>query len=129
MASPENVCYELFELFEEQSKQDRGAHARLAYMVWITAGFYLYVTSPGVSLFSLSAIGFLILGIFAAYVVMGRGGYLVQRAMAAALEKTVVFPGPITIVAITALCWLLFIGEVAVGYGLARAAFDRFTGN
>ena len=126
MASPENVCFEWFELFEREKEQDKEAHARIAYVVWITSGFYLYVTTPGVSLFSLSAIAFFIFGIFAASIVIARGGYLVQRAMAVTLEKTVVFPGPRTVIASTTLCWLLLVAEVVVAYEFAKAAFERW---
>lgn len=129
MASPENVCCELFELFEEQNEHDKRAHLRIACLVWIASGFYLYVTSPVTSLFSFSAIGFFVLGPFAASFVIGRGAYLVRRGVAAALEQTVVVADPWTVAAITTVCWLLFVSEVAVGYEFAKAVFVSFSGS
>jgi len=128
MASPENVCCELFELFEEQNEQEKRAHVRIACSVWIASGVYLYATSPITSLFSLSAIGFFVLGPFAASLLIGRGAYLVQRGVAVALERTVPIAGPWTVVAMT-IWWLLFVSELAVGYELAKAAFVSFSGS
>jgi hypothetical protein len=115
MASPENVCCELFELFEEQNEQEKRAHVRIACSVWIASGLYLYAMSPVTSLFSLSAIGFFVFGPFAASLLIGGGAYLVRRGVAAALERTVAIAGPWTVVAITIIWWLLFVSEVGGG--------------
>ncbi len=124
MASPENVCFEWFELCERENQQDKKAHARIASLVWIVSGLYLYTTSPTVSLFSLSAMGFLLIGFFAAPVVIGGAGYLLQRRIVEGLIKTDVFLDPRTAFAMMVLSWLLFVAEVGANYSFAKAAFD-----
>lgn len=128
MASPENVCFEWFELCEKEKQQDKRAHARIASIVWIGSGLYLYMTSPTVSLFSLSAIGFFLIGFFAASVAIGGAGYLLQQRIAEALTNTDVFPDPRTAFAMTVLSWLLFVAEVGANCSFARVAFDCITG-
>jgi hypothetical protein len=129
MASPESVCCELFELFEEQNEQEKRAHVRIACSVWIASGLYLYATSPVTSFFSVSAIGFFVIGPFAASLLIGGGAYLVRRRVAAALERAVPIAAPWTVVAITTICWLLFVSELAVGYEFAKAAFVSLSGS
>jgi hypothetical protein len=116
------------DIFEKQKESDKETHAWVACMVWIGSGLYLYLSTPGVSLFSLSALGFFLVGIFVAAIAIGGAGYLAQRTLAAMLVKTVGFPGPKMARVIMILGVLLFVGEIVVGYKFAKAAFLDITG-
>lgn len=46
-----------------------------ATVVWMGAGLYLYINTEGASLFSWSALVFILVGMFAALIVFGNAGY------------------------------------------------------
>src|SRR5262245_15060674 len=59
-----------------------GTAAGFAQIVWIACGLYLYLTTPGASLFSGSAGIFIIGGMFAAALIFGMGFHSLQRGIA-----------------------------------------------
>jgi hypothetical protein len=116
-------------LKEQPEKQaTKGTHARWASAVWIVSGLYLYTTTAGVSLFSWSALGFFLVGTVLASIVLGSGSSLVHQALAAVLAKTLGRPpGPKMAIAVTMAGFVLVVAEVAIGYQLAKAAFQTIT--
>ena len=92
--------------------KELGTAAVFAQAVWILAGVYLYVTTPGASLFSNSAGAFLIGGFFASALIFGVTFYGVRRAIDSARV-------PIS-------KWVLTIVEAVVIFVAAGWTFDQF---
>lgn len=128
MASPENVCFEWFELCEREKVQSKRAHARVTNLVWIISGIYLFMMSPTASLRSLAAVEFFTVGIFVAAGTIAAVSCWLQQRAADVLIETDAFPDPGAVLAATALSLLLWVAEVGAVYGCARAAFDCITG-
>lgn len=68
-----------FDHLYDKQKETAGAFATF---VWLISGIYLFISSPAARLFSLSALIFLVVGMFVAAVIFGMGLYAVQRLLA-----------------------------------------------
>ena len=62
--------------------KELGTAAVFAQGVWIIAGFYLYLTTPGASLLSSSAAAFFVGGLFASALIFGMAFYGLRRGIA-----------------------------------------------
>ena len=75
--------------YEEQ----KASSGSLATIVFIITSLYLFIANLGFSsLISLKAIGFFVIGMFTAAIVIGVPAYLLQRATGKVLMKTVTDP-------------------------------------
>ena len=111
-----------FDPYEKQKE----AYAQWACFVWIGSGIYLFLATPGVSLFSLRAAGFLLVGMFAASLTLGLAGYGLQRGIAWVLVKAIRgFPSRTVAGLIGALGWVLFLVETVIGFQVARWTFHQ----
>jgi hypothetical protein len=102
--------------------RQRLAHSAVAIIVFLTAGFILHIVHGGfASLFGFKAFIFSLVGVFIAPLVLGRGGYELQRGLIhvlniqpeTALEKEQTY-------AAVGLSMLLIILEMVVGIWLAK---------
>ena len=110
--------------FYDKQKEGHGGSAAI---VWIVSGLFLFFTTPGTSLFSVKALLFIVVGMFAAAIVLGGLTYLVQRGIAAILVRTIGFPGPKAIAAIQLLALILFVVNTAITVLAARFVFRQIT--
>jgi hypothetical protein len=101
------------------------ASGALACWAWIGSGLYLYSSSRETSVFSLSALAFLVVGMFAAAIVIGGGAYLAQRAAGKALVYVVGNPSRLVTVLISGLGVLMFAAEVWVCFRVATWVFHQ----
>ena len=75
--------------YEEQ----KAASGSTATIIFIITGLYLFVANLGFSsLISLKSLGFFIVGMFAASLLIGAPAYLFQRAVGKLLIKTITDP-------------------------------------
>ena len=103
--------------------RQRENHGALATFCWIGSGLYLYLTTEGASFFSWSALGFFLVGMFAAAIVFGAAGYLLQRGVAKLLVRVVDSPTPATVSFVTAVGWLIMAVEMLAVFLAARWVF------
>jgi hypothetical protein len=73
--------YPLTEVRRMDSNKQIGTAAAFAQVIWVVAGLFLYMISPGVALLSVSAALYFIAGLVAAPVFFGMGFYGLQRAI------------------------------------------------
>tara|TARA_B110000503_G_scaffold38984_1_gene64133 strand:+ start:682 stop:1032 length:351 start_codon:yes stop_codon:yes gene_type:complete len=74
----------------EKQKETSGA---VATIVFIITSLYLFVAHHGFSsLISLKSLGFFVIGMFAAAILIGAPAYMLQRATAKILMKTITDP-------------------------------------
>lgn len=99
--------------------------------VWIVTGVYLFSTTQGVSLVSLSALIFLGAGIFVSVAVFGIGFYMLLRLVAVTSvamhrRKWINVYGPRASAVTHALGLIIFSAEIACTVLGARWAFHTF---
>jgi len=99
-----------------------GTAAIFAQAAWIAAGFYLYLTTPGASLFSASAAVFFVGGMFAAAPIFGMGFYGLRRGIESA--SAVPAGGPASRMRSVS-AWLLPIAEAIMIFVAADWAFQQ----
>lgn len=92
-------------------KESAGA---LATITWIGAGLYLYLSTNGASLFSWSALGFFVVGMFGAAIVFGIATHVLQRGIAKLLVLFIKAPSRGIARTVTGIGWILFIAQIVV---------------
>lgn len=106
---------------------NRSTSARMAIMVWIASGIYLFATSPTVGFISWQALVFFVPGILVASLVMGLGSYLltagIQRVAVPMIARA---PAVAPVIGMIGL--LIFVGDFVIGFLAARAAFKALVG-
>src|SRR5947209_2554818 len=117
------------DVIAKQADEQKRAVAWWSGFVWIVSGIYLFATTPGAHFFSFSALIFFTIGIFAACVVLGIIGYVVQRSLAWAFTNTIGMPGPKAASMLSLLGLGLFVAQTVIVYLAARQfrLFDRVT--
>ena len=106
----------------EKQKETSGAVATFA---WIGSGLYLYLTTPGASLFSWWALVFFMVGMFVAATVFGIAIYAIQRAIVKYLLFFIRVPTRGAAMGISALGWMLLVAEVVVIFFSASWVFHQ----
>jgi hypothetical protein len=96
----------------------------LATLVWLGSGIYLFLTKPGATLFSWTALGFLLVGAFAAAFVFGIVIYLLERGVAKIPVRIGGGPTASIAVGVRGLAWVLFLAEIGLVYLGASWTFD-----
>jgi hypothetical protein len=99
--------------------------------VWIITGVYLFSTTQGVSLISLTALIFLGAGMFVSVIVFGIGFYMLLRLVALTTEAMhrrhwINIYGPRAGAVTHALGLIIFLAEITCTALGARWAFHRF---
>ena len=112
----------MIESYEEQ----KASSGSLANIVFIVTGLYLFIVNLGFSsLISLKALGFFLVGMFAAAIVIGIPAYLLQRAIGKVLMKTVTDPySEATIKKIKFIGVILLLIQVAVTIVITKLVFQ-----
>ncbi len=110
----------------ESYEEQKASSSSLATIVFIVTGLYLFIADLGFSsLISLKALGFFIVGMFAAAIVIGVPAYLLQRATAKVLMKTVTNPySDVAIKKIKIIGVVLLLTQVAVTIIVTKLAFQ-----
>jgi hypothetical protein len=99
-----------------------GTAAIFAQVVWVVVGLYLFLTTPGSTLFSGSAGVFLVGGSFLAAGIFGMGFYGLRRALESALPAPAGAPAPRTAPIFE---WVLPIVEAFLIFIAAGLAFEQ----
>lgn len=68
--------------------EQKAVHGSVATFAWIGSALYLYLSPSDVGLFSVQAVIFIVVGMFAAAIVFGSVGYGLQRGIARALASS-----------------------------------------
>jgi hypothetical protein len=116
-------------LLAQQRYEAKEASAWWACWVWFISGAFLYLRSGGfAALFSVSAVIFIGLGMFASSLFIGGAFYLAGRVV---LKLSMIWrrwPSGTEVAVLRSIGWILFVGEIVGTFSAARWAFYRFIG-
>jgi len=110
----------------ESYEEQKASSGSLATIVFIITGLYLFIANLGFSsLISLKALGFFVVGMFVAAIVIGLPAYLLQRATGKVLMKTVTDPySEITIKKIKFIGIILLLIQVVITIFITNLVFQ-----
>lgn len=106
----------------ERQKEAAGSWATF---VWIGSGLYLYLSTEGASILSWSALGFFVVGMFAAAIVFGIASYGLQRGLAKVLAMMIGPPSRKVAGVIRGIALALLIAETVLIFFAASWVFYR----
>jgi len=106
----------------EQQKEAIGGWATFT---WIGSGLYLYLSTEGVSLLSWSALGFFVVGMFAAPIVFGVAIYGLQWGIAKILTKAIGAPSRNIAAAVQGMGCALLVAETVLIFLAASWIFHK----
>jgi hypothetical protein len=113
------------------SDQQKNANGSLATFAWLATGIYLFATRPlSPGLLSWKAFLFLVVGMFAAAVVVGAVLYGVERIITGSFSKIAQKRGMTDglVLVIKIIAWINFCISVAVAVGATIVCFDYMFG-
>jgi hypothetical protein len=121
----------MIDLLQMRRDEEKSAAGWWTTWVWIVSGVYLFSTTKGVSLVSLSALIFLGGGMFVSVAVFGMGFYMLLRLVGLTAEAMhrrnwINVYGPLASSVLTRVAWLVFSIEIACTVLGARWAFHTF---
>jgi len=114
-------------VLEDQSNQSKESWGWWATWVWIASSVYLFVTSGNRSLFSLSALVFIVVGMFLSAAIVGMAFQALQNALAWTIVNAVpheVFRRHRHFVGLAGL--VLLLAQIVVTFLAARWCFQLF---
>jgi hypothetical protein len=115
---------EVQNLLEAQKSQQKKSAIGMARYAWVGSGLYLFVTTPGVSFFSLRAAIFFLFGTFVAPIIIGSAVFVLQRSIAWISMRAVPGITRAHAVVLTAMGWFLFLVLFVATYLSARLAIS-----